>query len=310
MNTEPRRSLAVDHGVADIIPFQPQTQSLGLAVENMGQAMELAKLMASGKLGVPAHLHNEPVACLRVVMLGQRTALDPFWLAEESHVISRKLGFSAKATYAASLQSGRINGRLDFSFKGDGENLECTVRGRAVGSDVVHERTVKMKGLTTRNSPLWKTDPQQQLGYYAARAWCRLYAPDAMMGMKTPDELAFERSGYVDVTPAAEQTSETAVAARLGMDRDREGEGDAFGLKPLPEDAETGAPDESLEEGKQDGWSEGAFVDRLAADLRNQTNQEALQTAWAAENEGINRCGEAAYETLNNVYNECLGNLT
>lgn len=41
-----------------------------------------------------------------------------------------------------------------------------------------------------RNSPLWVEDPRQQLAYLASRRWGRLYAPDVIMGVYSPDELA------------------------------------------------------------------------------------------------------------------------
>jgi hypothetical protein len=42
----------------------------------------------------------------------------------------------------------------------------------------------------TRNSTLWTEDPKQQIAYLAERRWARLYAPDVLLGVYTPDELA------------------------------------------------------------------------------------------------------------------------
>jgi len=46
-----------------------------------------------------------------------------------------------------------------------------------------------LANVTTRNSPLWKTNPKQQLGYLQVKNWCRLFAPGAILGVYTPDEL-------------------------------------------------------------------------------------------------------------------------
>ena len=41
-----------------------------------------------------------------------------------------------------------------------------------------------------KNSPLWKTDPDQQLGYYTIRAWARRHRPDVLLGVYDREEAA------------------------------------------------------------------------------------------------------------------------
>lgn len=41
----------------------------------------------------------------------------------------------------------------------------------------------------TRNSTLWTEDPKQQIAYLAQKRWARLYCPDVLLGVYTPDEL-------------------------------------------------------------------------------------------------------------------------
>ena len=50
-------------------------------------------------------------------------------------------------------------------------------------------RTVKIKTIKTRNSPLWTQDPEQQLAYYTKRAWARLYCPEVLLGVYAEDEV-------------------------------------------------------------------------------------------------------------------------
>ena len=50
-----------------------------------------------------------------------------------------------------------------------------------------------MAQAAVRNSPLWKSDPKQQLAYLAIKKWARLFTPDVILGVYTPDEM--------DVTP-------------------------------------------------------------------------------------------------------------
>ena len=59
-----------------------------------------------------------------------------------------------------------------------------------------------MEFVTTRNSPLWKTAPKQQLAYLAVKYWARLYCPDVILGVYTPDEFEPIQRAERDVTPA------------------------------------------------------------------------------------------------------------
>jgi hypothetical protein len=63
------------------------------------------------------------------------------------------------------------------------ENLECTGSATFQGEEKPKSFTGKMKTITTRNSPLWKQQPKQQLGYFATRAWAHLHCFDVLMGV-------------------------------------------------------------------------------------------------------------------------------
>jgi hypothetical protein len=80
----------------------------------------------------------------------------------------------------------------------DGDELEYTTP--AIGS------------ITTKNSPLWKSDPQQQLGYFAARSWARRHTPEVILGVYDREEAEqFQGPDNArDITPA-----QPSVMARL-----------------------------------------------------------------------------------------------
>ncbi|MDF2784463.1 MAG: fii1 [Pantoea eucrina] len=59
-----------------------------------------------------------------------------------------------------------------------------------------------MEFVTTRNAPLWKTAPKQQLAYLAVKYWARLYCPDVIPGVYTPDEFEPTQRARRNVTPA------------------------------------------------------------------------------------------------------------
>ncbi len=166
---------------------------------NMGEAMELARLMANSNF-VPPHLRGKPGDCLAVVMQAGRWAMDPFAVGNKTYFVSDRMAYEAQLVNAVINSAGVLDGRLQPEWEGEGNELVCTVRGKIKGDPQVKTRRVAIKTITTRNSPLWKQDPEQQLAYYASRAWARLHAPEVLMGVYTPDELdtAMSTAGAAD----------------------------------------------------------------------------------------------------------------
>jgi len=158
----------------------------------MAEAMEVAKLMAAGNFVAP-HLRGKPGDCLAVVMQATRWAMDPFAVANKSYFVNDRMAYESQLVTAVINSSHVLDGRLQPSWQGEGNDLVCTVRGRLKGDPEIKERRVPIKNITTRNSPLWKSDPEQQLAYYAMRAWVRLHAPEVLMGVYTPEELGAEQ---------------------------------------------------------------------------------------------------------------------
>lgn len=207
-----RKSLEPNRAIADHIPVVASGTTGALVPQDAGQAMEFAKLMALGGVGIPAHLRGNPGTCLRIVSDAMTYGMSPFHLADDSYEINGRLSYGAKSIYAMTLRSGVIDGDLPMEFKGEGESLECTVTGRRKGG-AVQPKTVRLSQVKTRNSPLWKTDTHQQLGYYTRRAWCRLHAPDAIMGLLAAEDPPIDagEAQIVDVP----QTDVDRVAAQL-----------------------------------------------------------------------------------------------
>lgn len=151
-----------------------------------------AKAMAAdmaGSTAVPGHLRGKEGNCLAVLMQSARWGLDPFAVASKTYFINDQIAFEAQLVNAVVISSKILEGRLSIQYTGEGNSLRCTVSGKIKGDP---ERKVKSQAIArikVRNSPLWVTDPEQQLGYYTTRAWARLHAPDVLMGVYTPDEL-------------------------------------------------------------------------------------------------------------------------
>ncbi len=162
----------------------------GMAVETMGQAMEVAKLMAVSGFAVPPHLRGNPGACLAVAVQGWEWSINPFAIANKSYVVNDRLGYESALYQAVLTRRAPINGRLKVSYEGDGQSRTCRVSAELRdGTGDVEYVSPKFGNINPKNSPLWKNDPDQQLFYFSVRAFARRHFADVMMGIATVDEL-------------------------------------------------------------------------------------------------------------------------
>jgi hypothetical protein len=164
-------------------PAGPSQQ--GLIPQNLDQAMRLAEMMARGKL-VPEHLRN-PADALMVVELAMRFGMSPFAVAQATSVIQGKLMLEGKLVSAAVHSSGILSGRLAYTFAGEGAARRITVRGVLRGETEARTIDVDIKDAKTTNG-MWTKQPDQQLVYFATRAWARRHVPEVMLGVYSPEE--------------------------------------------------------------------------------------------------------------------------
>ena len=93
-----------------------------------------------------------------------------------------------------------------FEFSGEGANRVCRAWARLAEDpeEIVEYVSPPFASITPKNSPRWKTDPDQQHAYYSGRALCRRHFPDVLLGVYADDELVAEPRGAEtarDVTP-------------------------------------------------------------------------------------------------------------
>ncbi|MBT1907255.1 recombinase RecT [Enterobacter kobei] len=180
--------------------------------EGMDRLVRFATLMADSKATVPAHLAGKPADCLAVTMQAAQWGMNPFAVAQKTHVVNGTLGYEAQLVNAVVSSSNLLATRLNYRWDGDwskvnGKNdkspsLTVTVWATLKGESEPRELTISMAQAGVRNSPLWEQDPRQQLAYLCVKRWARLNAPDVLLGVYTPDELQ-ETSPRVerDITP-------------------------------------------------------------------------------------------------------------
>jgi len=174
-----------------IIPQSPAAQfdqrMNALVPTSINDALRLADIMAQASL-IPAHLRNKPGDCLLIVMQAQRWGMDAVSVAQCTSVVRDKLCYEGKLVAAALYAMGAIEGRLRYDFAGSGENRMVIVTGRPRGMTVDQSVEGTVANWKTENSN-WKKSPDDMLVYRGTRQWARRYAPEALLGVYTPDEL-------------------------------------------------------------------------------------------------------------------------
>ncbi|HHT0355839.1 TPA: RecT family recombinase [Klebsiella pneumoniae] len=182
--------------------------------EGMDRLVRFATLMADSKATVPAHLAGKQADCLAVTMQAAQWGMNPFAVAQKTHVVNGTLGYEAQLVNAVVSSSNLLATRLNYKWDGDwskvsgktdkSPSLTVTVWATLKGESEPRTLTISMAQAGVRNSPLWEQDPRQQLAYLCVKRWARLHAPDVLLGVYTPDELQ-ETAPRVerDITPPA-----------------------------------------------------------------------------------------------------------
>jgi len=228
------------------------TASLVLDVASMESIMRMADVMAGSRTTIPAHLKGSSSDCAAVIMQAMQWKMNPFAVAQKTHIVNGTLGYEGQLVNAAITASGVTKDRFNYEWFGAWERIigktkvvnvpEKGTRGKddykkayqfhasdydlnletglgiriwatLRGETEPRELTLLLAQATVRNSPLWATDPRQQLAYLAVKRWARLYAPDVILGVYTPDELEEGNREIRDITPVGADTTQSIAAA-------------------------------------------------------------------------------------------------
>lgn len=177
---------------------------LSLALNSFSELEKFSGFMAVSNF-VPKHLRGKQADCLAVLLQSMRWEMDPFSVAQKTYFVNDGMAYEAQLINAVVLSCAQLKSLPKLEWSGEGEGLKCKCSGVFIGEDESREFEAEMKTITTRNSPLWKQQPKQQLGYFALRAWARLYCPDVLMGVYTKDEMEDSSMHYgadnaIDIT--------------------------------------------------------------------------------------------------------------
>lgn len=191
MNSTSQETTAVQIVETNDMPRESiNSAALVLNQASMESIMRVAELMASGKSTVPKHLQGSPADCMAVVMQAIQWQMNPFAVAQKTHIVNGTLGYEAQLVNAVVQSSNAIDGTFHYEFEGNSPAIKCRV-GAVLNGDknVTWGEWLCENTVTTKNSPLWKVNPKQQMGYLQVKNWARLYCPGAILGVYTPDEL-------------------------------------------------------------------------------------------------------------------------
>jgi len=168
-----------------------------MAFTNIGQIMEFAKLMSVAAVAIPGHLRKNPGACLAVCIQASEWGMSPFAVANKSYSVNDRLAYESQLINAVILRRAPIKGRFKITYTGEGPTRRCKVSALLLDGDSVEYESPQFSAITTKNSPLWKSDPDQQLFYFSSRSMCRRHFPDVLLGIYDKDELEAPRERVV-----------------------------------------------------------------------------------------------------------------
>lgn len=213
----------------------------GVSFASALEVMEFSKLMSLSQQAVPPAFRNNPGLCLAVTFQAVEWRMSPFQVANKAYVVNDRLAFESQLIHAVIEARAPLKGRLRCDYIGEGADLQCKVYGTFEGEEEPHEYTSpKFSAITTKNSPLWKTDPQQQLFYFSSRSWARKWAPDVLLGIYSREEIE-------EMEPPT--PSGSGLHARLaGSERQIEGHQEGHAATELDQIGTNGKAAEALKE--------------------------------------------------------------
>lgn len=201
----------------DIVTREKRRQELGetqfstnqqggalMQPRNGKELMDMANMMAASGQMVRDFYRGNPGDCAALIMICQPYGFNPFMTSWKTYKASKNadapVSFEGQLVNAMVNQSAPVRGRLRYTYEGEGPTRKCTVVGidRETGEEITYTSPM-LKDIKIQNSPLWKADPDQQLGYYSARSWARRHFPELLLGVYTREEI--EEAPIRDVTP-------------------------------------------------------------------------------------------------------------
>lgn len=172
----------------------------GFIPTNFQQLKAVAIILSKSNL-VPEHLQGKVENCMLIVQQAVTWGHPVLAVAQASSVVRGRLCYEGKLISAVINQSGLIEGRLQYEFSGKGDDLTCSVSATIKGESSPSVLSTRLGSVKTEKNHLWKSDPGLQLSYRAVRNWCRLFLPEVITGIYSPEEII--EIPLKNITPSA-----------------------------------------------------------------------------------------------------------
>lgn len=261
----------------------------GITFQNAGEVMEYAKMMAVSGSAVPKHLRGQPGACLGIIDDAIRFRTSPYALARKSYFVNDNLAYEAQVIAGVINAFAPLKQRPDIKWEGEGLDRVCIVIAEFKDGSVREVRSPKLKDIHPKNSPLWKSDPDQQQSYYTLRSFARRWCPEIILGIYDVEEMRFAEMR--DVSPEQPSVMQRLQARQEGS-QTREGFDQSFVARETA--ALTGEADSSQTEDNSqssvaspdDGSSGGDTPSSQTAAATNSQPDDESGTAEEGDNTG------------------------
>ncbi|WP_205169570.1 RecT family recombinase [Burkholderia sp. LMG 13014] len=278
--------------ITEIAPAPASISSVALILsdESMDRMIRIADLMSTGKTTIPKHLQGNQGDCFAVCMQAMQWGMNPFSVAQKTHLVNGTLGYEAQLVIAVLNSSPALATRLNFAWSDNwagtnGKTDKSPDRWAQVWATLRGETEARLRQVTmaevgdVRNSPNWVADPKQQLAYLTAKRWGRLHAPDVILGVYTPDELQ-DGVDYATGQPINMQRATPARIAGNAADSSRPARTPAHDA--IVKKLEDVARNLGFEPFKEE-WTKLSKDDRTAIGLRERDRIAAIAGAPQAQ---------------------------
>jgi len=200
--------------------------------KNSRDLMDMASMISGAGFMLKDIYRNNPAACLGLIAVCAPYGLNPLQVSWKTYKASKAedapIAYEAQVIVAMVNGSGALKGGLRYKFEGEGQARRCCAYGTLKGdTEVLEAWSPRLDQIKPKNSPLWTSDPDQQLCYYTGRSWARRYKPEMLLGVYSTDEVDGPLVGPEvarDVTPSAPRRGGVIYEQEEVVDEIHEGE--------------------------------------------------------------------------------------
>ena len=106
------------------LSVESKEQSFGMTTiltnkDMFDSMLKIANMMATAKTTVPKHFQGSQGDCMAVVMQASQWKMNPFAVAQKTHLVNGTLGYEAQLVNAIITSMAPTTGRLEFEWFGD-----------------------------------------------------------------------------------------------------------------------------------------------------------------------------------------------